>query len=73
MNGLIEMDKKDVEKIMGRPPDSINSKESMKSRIWLCCRCKKEHEFNTPQVVPAPCKYCSGIFFKTVVSEEVLN
>ena len=54
----------DVVKILVEPDEIVSKAERMKSRRWACNTCS-EIESDEPIQVPAPCKRCGGIAFKT--------
>jgi hypothetical protein len=55
----------DVVKILGAPDEILSKAERMKSRRWACNTCSEIVESDEPIQVPAPCKRCGGIAFKT--------
>jgi hypothetical protein len=59
------MDKHDVIKKVGRFPDSITEKKTIKSTHWKCSKCLKDYVSDEPVTNPAPCT-CGSIFFETV-------
>lgn len=60
------MDERDVVKRLGPPTEIISRREGMKAHKWRCADCGEAVAADAPIPVPAPCKRCGGVFFRTV-------
>jgi len=55
----------DVVEMVGEPDEIITEAERMRARRWICSTCAEIIESADPIPVPAPCKRCGGIAFRT--------